>query len=266
MWSDLLGFGNIFSDNNWKLNDKQKLEVYNRLIAAHSSVLYYSMPNEKNLILNDGIAKVYIPDDNLFGIEDIHSISIYFRFCVELHLTINQTEKASGYPGCRSVVAFGDSIEYLTEEVKFDDYVMNYTKPKGQKNSTIAEHNGNPTVIYNPKELQMNTAFSKAYILESGGTKVGLPGNNMYVDQSVIDAVIKYGDMKGFANVWQELDTELRLLIPYHKENLNEVVIGFAFDKNIRNVESSRFSTRVYKLLKLFPFDEHIDEFYFDLT
>lgn len=265
LWSDLLGFGNIYSDNNWNLSKKQKREVYKRLLAAHSSVLYYSQPDEKNLILNDGIAKVYIPDESIFGKGDIHSISRYFRSCIELHMAINQNEKAAGYPGCRSVIAFGDCIEYLAEEIKLDDYVMNYTKPEGQKISRIAERTGNPTVIYNPKELQMNAAFSKAYILEGGGTKAGLPGNNMYIDQSVVDAIIIYGEAKGLSHVWQELDDELRLLIPYKENNLNEVVIGFAFDKKVITPDVKRYSTRVYKLLKLFPFDEPIDEFCFDL-
>ena len=265
MWSDLLGFGNMYSDNNWELNDKQKHEVYDRLVAAHSAVLYYSTPFERNMILNDGIAKVFMPDEGPFNKSDINSISIYFRHCIELHMTISQTEKANGFPGCRSVIAFGDSIEYLAEEVKFDDYVMNYTKPEGHEISSIAERLGNPTTIYNPKELQMNTAFSKAYILESGGSKAGLPGNNMYIDQSVVDALIKYGEKKGLIHVWQELDNELRLLIPYDKDNLNEVVIGFSFDKNVISPKVGRYFTKVYKLLKLFPYDEPVNEFYFDL-
>lgn len=265
MWSDLLGFGNVYSDNNWDLNDKQKHEVYDRLVAAHSAVLYFSTPFERDMILNDGIAKVFMPDDGPFNKSDINSVSIFFRHCIELHMAISQTEKANGYPGCRSVIAFGDSIEYLAEEVKFDDYVLNYTKPEGHEISSIAGRVGNPTIIYNPKELQMNTAFSKAFILESGGSKAGLPGNNMYIDQSVIDAIIKYGEKKSLIHVWQELDNELRLLIPYDKDNLNEVVIGFAFDKVVIPPKVGRYTTKVYKLLKLFPYDEPVDEFYFDL-
>ena len=265
MWSDLLGFGNVYSDNNWDLNDKQKHEVYDRLVAAHSAVLYFSTPFERDMILNDGIAKVFMPDDGPFNKSDINSVSIFFRHCIELHMAISQTEKANGYPGCRSVIAFGDSIEYLAEEVKFDDYVLNYTKPEGHEISSIAERVGNPTIIYNPKELQMNTAFSKAYILESGGSKAGLLGNNMYIDQSVVDAIIKYSEEKGLSHVWQELDDELRLLIPYKDNILNEVVIGFAFDKKVITPDIKIYSTRVYKLLKLFPFDEPVDEFCFDL-
>lgn len=265
MWLDLLGFGNVYSESNWELSDNQKHKIYDRLVAAHSSVLYYSQPNERNLILNDGIAKVYIPDDSIFGKGDINNIAIYLRFCIELHMAINQTEKATGYPGCRSVLAFGYCIEYLAEEIKFDDYVMNYTKPDKNGISSIAKEIGNPTVIYNPKELQMNTAFSKAYILENGGSKAGLRGNKLFVDQSVVNAVIKFGERKGLTHIWQESDNELRLLIPYKKDNLNEVVVGFAFDKSVITPKTERYSTKVYKLLKYFPFDEPVDEFCFEL-
>lgn len=61
MWSDLLGFGKQFVEADWKIDKKLARKVYNRLVAAHSAALYYSMPIEKSLILNDGIAKVYRP-------------------------------------------------------------------------------------------------------------------------------------------------------------------------------------------------------------
>lgn len=270
MWSDLLGFGNIYADNNWKLSVRQRRKVYNRLVNAHSEVLKYSQPTERNLILNDGIAKVYMPDDSLFEKREISNIAIYLRLCVELHLAINRIEKSNGYPGCRSVMAFGECIEYLAEEIKFDDYVLNYTKPKGQEISSTAKENGNPTIIYNPKELQMNTAFSKACILEEGKLEPDIPEcekNRLYVDQSVIDAVVKYGKRRGFSPIWQELDAELRFLIPYDKDDLNRVVLGFAFDKNIiipnRGLRYS--TTKVYRLLRFYPYDEPVDEFCFDL-
>lgn len=265
MWSDLLGFGGMFKESNWELNAWQKRKVYNRLVAAHSSVLYFSKPDERNLILNDGIAKLFMPEEDFLEGKSFLGIALFLRSCIELHMAINQTERATNYPGCRSVIAFGECIEYLAEEVRLDDYVMNYSKPKGESISSIAQHNGSPMIIYNPKELQMNTGFSKAYILENGGSTAGLPGNNMYIDQSVIDAVIALGTKEGFSVEWQELDKELRLLIPYRKDDLNKVVMGFAFDKNVISPKVDRYSTKVYLLLKFFPFDEPVEGFHFDL-
>ncbi len=263
MWSDLLGFSHHFTENNWNLTDKQKRKIYNRLVAAHSSVLYYSRPDERNLILNDGIAKIYSVSENEKN--QLGALSLFLRFCIELHMTVSNTEKHDGYPGCRSVIAFGEYIEYLADEVRFDDYVFNYSKPKGSEISFVAQNNGNPIVIYNPKELQMNTAFSKAYILEGGGSRIGLKGNNLFIDQSVIDVIVQYAKKQKKKVVWQELYDETRFLVPYDSDNLNEVFLGFAFDKYPIKVEDCKYNTTVYRLRKLFPYDEKIDEFCFDL-
>lgn len=266
MWSDLLGFSNMFTDNNWELNLEQQRMVYDRLRAAHSAVLYYSSLHERNLILNDGIAKVFHPLSKHQDWNNVLSISLFFRSCIELHMSISQTEHENSYPGCRTVIAFGENVEYLTEEVRLDDYVMNYSKPKGAEISDYAKRCGNPLIIYNPKELQMNTAFSKAYILEGGGSKVGLPGNNIYIDQSAIDAVIRYAEAKGYFPEWVETDDKLFLWIPYDKGNFRKVIMGFTFNRKIIEPQNLKYHTKVYHLLRLYPFDELTDEFYFDVN
>lgn len=43
-------------------------------------------------------------------------------------MSISKTEHDIGYPGCRSVIAFGDNIEYLADEIRLDDYILNYSK------------------------------------------------------------------------------------------------------------------------------------------
>ena len=147
LWSDLLGFGNVFEQNNWNLDDKAKRQIYNRLEAAHSAVLYYSSFGERILILNDGIAKVFHPLSKSEDRNNILYISLFFRSCVELHLSINKIEIENNYPGCRSVLAYGENIEYLVDEIKLDDYVMNYSKPHGADISNFAKNLDNPTII-----------------------------------------------------------------------------------------------------------------------
>lgn len=263
MWSDLLGFSNHFTESNWNLSTKQKQQIYDRLVAVHSSVLYYSRPDERNLILNDGIAKIYSISE--YEKNSLGALGLFLRFCIELHMTISNTEKHDGYPGCRSVIAFGEYIEYLADEVRFDDYVFNYSKPQESDISEVARKNGNPLVIYNPKELQMNTAFSKAYILEGCGSRIGIKGNNLYLDQSVLDVIADYAHKQKKKIIWQESDEELRFLVPYDANNLNEVFLGFAFDKGPIKVDGQKYNTTVYRLRKLFPYDEKVDEFCFDL-
>lgn len=266
MWSDLLGFGSLFEQNNWTLDEIQCREIYDRLEAAHSAALYYSSIYERNLILNDGIAKVYHPLPKELSNNNILYISMFFRSCVELHMSISRTEHKNGYPGCRSVIAFGDNIEYLADEIRLDDYVMNYTKPKGSSISDLARNTGNPIIIYNPKELQMNTAFSKAYILEAGGSKAGIPGNCMYIDKSVVDGISFYAKDKGYNPIWTEDEEGIKYFVPYKENELSEVILGFCFDKNIIVPTCRKYNTEVYKLLRYYPWDEKTEDFFFDVN
>lgn len=264
MWSDLLGFGQIFQDSNWILNEEVKRRVYERLEAAHSAVLYYSSPTERDLILNDGIAKVFHPKSKYEDRNNILMISLFIRSCVELHISINETEHKLGLPGCRSVLAFGESIEYIADDIRFDDYVLNYSKPKDSNISNVAKRTGNPIIVYNPKELQMNTAFSKSYLLEAGGSKAGLVGNQFFVDESSLTAIITFAKDKGYSPIWEDREEGLCLFVPY-KNNNDEVVMGFCFDKDIIIPKDVRYNTRVYILKRYYPHDEKITDFYFDL-
>ena len=266
MWSDLLGFSNFFVQNNWELNDDVRRQIYNRLEAAHSAVLYYSSWYERNLILNDGIAKVFHPRSKFEDKNIILSISLFFRSCVELHLSISETEHEHNYPGCRSILAFGENIEYLANEIRLDDYVMNYSKPQGAEFSDLAQKAGNPVVIYNPKELQMNTAFSKAFLLDEGGSNAGLPGNNFYIDESVVNAVIDYSEDKGYSPIQEKTDEGLFLFIPYKDNNPHKVVMGFCFDSEMIIPQGIKYKTKVYKLKRFYPHDEKTEDFFFDLV
>ena len=266
MWSDLLGFGNLFVQNNWELNDDVRRQIYNRLEAAHSAVLYYSSWYERNLILNDGIAKVFHPRSKFEDKNNILSISLFFRSCIELHLSISETEHEHNYPGCRSILAYGENIEYLANEIRLDDYVMNYSKPQGAELSDFAQKAGNPVVIYNPKELQMNTAFSKAFLLDEGGSKAGLPGNIFYIDESVVNAVIDYSEDKGYSPIQEKTDEGLFLFIPYKDNNPHKVVMEFCFDSEMIIPQGIKYKTKVYKLKRFYPHDEKTEDFFFDLV
>lgn len=264
LWSDLLGFSKIFYECNWILTESERKRIYQRLQAAHNIVLSQSSPLERNLILNDGIAKVFNPKNYCEDINNLLNISLYIRSCVMLHIMINKSEKRMELPGCRSVLAFGENIEYLADDIRYDDYVMNYSKPKGSNISNVARRTGNPIVVYNPKELQMNTAFSKSYLLEAGGSKAGLVGNQFFVDESSLTAIIAFAKDKGYSPIWEDREEGLCLFVPY-KNNNDKVVMGFCFDKDIIIPKDVRYNTRVYILKRYYPHDEKITDFYFDL-
>lgn len=257
-WSDLLGFGDIFFENSWSLEKEDKIKIYNRLRDAHSLFLRNTNAiSEKSLILNDGLVKVSEIDENFHPI----LLGIFLRGCIFTHCSIRNKEKENGYPGPRSVITFGESIKYLEEEIKFDDYVLNYTK-KNQKNiSKIASINGNPTIVYNPSPFQMNTAFSKAYILDSLGSKYGISGANIFVD----DSFLEYSKViaRQFNLVIEEFNKN-NIYYFFLKFEKNRVYYGFEFDEIIQ-IEYKTWKTKVYKLKSFYPHDENIKEFKFEI-
>ena len=263
LWSDLLGFGNKFIEKNWNLNREDWEDIRERLLSAHSVAIQNTSNKQRLLILNDGIAKV-CP----FFKSDYQSLllqsSFFFREAVMIHQEIKKKEASKGLPGARTVVAFGNSASYIEPEFKYDDYFFNYTKPDPDGLSNAAQSVGNPTVIYNPAELQMNTAFSKAYMIESVGSKGGVAGSNIFIDESVIDVLKLLADKEEKGYIWVEMDNYIDFTIPRAGQQKENVVIGFRFDKPF-SPSGLRWNTNVYRVQRFYPWDELTSDFYFDL-
>ncbi|MGN6637342.1 MAG: hypothetical protein ACTHJ8_00410 [Mucilaginibacter sp.] len=250
-WSDILGFGDVFFDNDWKLTQEQKVSIYERLQSAHSIFIQNTLPNEHGLILNDGLVKIQ---------ECTSSNSVpgfFFRSCIYTHLGIKIEAEERGLPGPRSILSFGESILYFPQNFHLDDYVFFDTKPDPSKLSSIAQQTGNPIVVYNPAPFQMNTAFSKSYLLDSIGSKQGISGSFIYVDQSIIDFTIESSKVEGRHLLFEENENFTKIaVIPdqaYGRENLP--YWGFKLGPKLE-ISYKNWKTFVYRLLAYYPPDE----------
>lgn len=264
MWSDLLGFGNQFFQNNWQLSETDKFQIYLRLNNAHSIVLQQTSPSERVFILNDGIAKVTEIKLSPTDLTPLLNVSLFFRGIILTHINIIQSENKTNLPGCRTVVSFGEGIEYITREIKYDDFLFNYCRKNPHELGKSSKINGNPTILYNPVELQMNTAFSKSYILESGGSKAGLSGANLFIDSSVLNVMDKLCEMHKYEKVISESADTICILYK-HPDDVNRVYLGFELSKPIKPT-GIPWQTEVFKILRFYPHDEDINEFWFDLV
>lgn len=111
----------------------------------------------------------------------------------------------------------------------------------------------------------MHTAFSKSYMLESGGFRAGLPGNSMYIDQSVLDGIAFYAKDSGYVPIQIENEDGIKFFVPYKDGNLSEVIIKFCFDKEVIVPSDIRYRTKDYKLLRYYPWDEKTEDFFFGI-
>ncbi len=264
-WSDLLGFGKSFISENWQLNINERKQICERIKTAHDIVLYYSHSHERIFILNDGAARVYTISKGEKGISQFRYLTHFIKNSIQTHMNINGVEYCNSAPGCRTVLAFGECTRYMDSSTHFDDYVLNYTKFNINEMSSIAKENGNFQVVYNPTEFQMNSAFSKSFILDEAGSSKGLAGSHFYVDQSVIDAIFEYSKIIGWYVEEQQDGEHYKLFVHYNKNKGERIPMGFQFSLPIQ-VDTRGWQTRVYRLQRFYPADVPLNEdFYFDL-
>lgn len=264
-WSDLLGFGTIFKTKNWELTIEDKRAVYERLQLAHSIFTSHISIQEKALFLNDAFCKIFKMNEGNFEKNSIIAtpiltLSLFFRSCVFGHIQINKNESSLNLPGTRTILTFGEGINYFTPEIKLDDLIFNYTKENPNELSNIAKKTGNPTLIYIPHEFQMNIAFSKAYILDEMGSKKGIKGNHFFIDNSILSFLKKYC----IKNAYIYTESENEFCILRNKNDINDVILGFKFAEKIK-IEEDILKTTVFKVESFYCHDEPKNIFKLDL-
>lgn len=265
-WSDLLGFGRSFTDCEWSPDIQRWNSITKRLVDAqkiHFRNIIVGM--EFSLVLNDGMIRAFNLDK---GLNHMQYVSLWLRSCIYFHVQTNMHEKSRDLPGTRTVLAAGKKALHNWESIHFDDFVFNYTKPDPNKMSSIAEHLGNPVLISNPSALQMNTAFSKCFIIDGAGSKYNVSGANFFIDKSVLELLkeysVKCNDHCGNF-IWEEREDHFLFAIPF-MSNPKRYHLGFEFFKPSIELDTGSLKTTVWKLKNFYPHDEDPSEFKISLN
>lgn len=250
MWSDLLGFGTDFIKYNWSPPIELWSKIGGRLMEAYRYFLNHKPLLSKTFMLNDGFVHVQrIQSPKLID------VAFFIKSCIEAHIEVNQHEEIQGYPGTRSVIAFGEGLSYVHSNFYLDDFCLNYTKEKPDEISDTAKKLGNPIIAYNPSDLQMNTAFSKAYLLESLGSKAGIEGNKFYIDVSFfnfVNACIDYNP--NCLKTEEEHDGVLKYMVFSDAPECKYVYFGF--EMKPVNITYRGWETMVYQIQRYYPLGE----------
>ncbi len=260
IWSDLLGFGKDFYKNQWELNQEQWQQIDLRLKNFYRQhYLNFSSLNEYIFILNDGIVRT-IPlvwkDTTI--INQLLEVSMWIRNIVISHVNVNRDDNI----GARTVLSYGERFNSFLDEITVDDLVYNYTKKDKKAKLQLALNTGDYTLMHNPRQLQMNTALSKSYIIESLGSNQGIDGNNFFIDKSFFDylrSIVKNDDIL-------EIVDEDNLFAIKYKDKLKvecNWLMGFEMKNQIQI--SKPFITTVYKIKAFYPHDEDPKQFKFEM-
>ena len=263
-WTDLLGFGKPFKESNWKPNKMQWGKILNRLreVSKILSQTDCSFPDYNFcLFLNDGIIRNFdfgklIYQNSINSENALYSLSFWLRSCVIFHNLLKKTELENNYPGPRTIIASGERGLYSYENIYFDDLVLNYTKASQGGLSNAARLINNPIIISNPKQLQMNTAFSKAYIIDDNASKFGMKDSTIYIENDVLN-LIKSCISKDNMDLALHLDEQQdHIIFGIPDQTDTSYILGFKLKKPAVHFDYNEIRDDIYQLLSFYPWDE----------
>ena len=185
-WIDLLGYGAAFYQNYWDLHAPEAVNNLYRIKELEPILHSISNPFCETLFsLNDGIIRNFdIPqNDALLIMQWLVDVLLKFK-------TLNDRDIHNGFYGGRGVVTYGMRAQYRNfDTIGKGDLIQTSPQKREEYNKT--------KIIYTPNEMQMNTAFSKAYIIESGGSAKGLKKNRIHLDEKMLDKLVYYINHSG---------------------------------------------------------------------
>ncbi len=263
VWSDLLGFSNPFIESNWKPGEEQWEQIAVRLQEMQNICARNMMPyTEHCLVSNDAI----IRNLDVPHCESLLQLSMWFRDVLYYWAQVNTNEKRKGLPGMRLVMAAGERLLHNMEQVTTEDFVLNYTKRDPEGLSALSRQYGQQVLMYNHSFMQMNTAFSKGYIIDSIGSRGGIAGPGFYVDESVIDFLKRFAGLTGLTETEiSDVQEEHVRKVFFLEKRTGWYFIGLELEGPI-SIATRNLTTDVYRLIKYYPWDEDPKEFWFDVN
>ncbi|WP_291285171.1 hypothetical protein [Flavobacterium sp.] len=183
-WTDLLGYGSMLFESQFDPTVDLSKKAIERLELFHSTASKHSHQRFNIYALNDG----------LICQRDIsprtRSVTCDFiKRVIKLHNDINLVDKEAGFFGARTIIAAGFRMRSESKIIVESGIkkVLLKQLEEGTLTPVEAIHmamKARPYFGIVP-ELQANFAFTKAYLVDSEGTKGGFGGPNCYIDLSI---------------------------------------------------------------------------------
>lgn len=182
-WMDVCGFGSALENCAWDLVELQKSgmlallsTVYQR--AGHPFLVGVEpMPSESILIINDGVSRTVDLDKPEYA--SGASFVFYLRDLFFAHESLVYLTNSQGY-GFRTILAGGERVQYSPTIFTGNSFLQHDENNTSDFGSALLNKN----FLHNPSEFQMNTAFAKAYSIDSLGTKHGFNIDCCYIESS----------------------------------------------------------------------------------
>jgi hypothetical protein len=184
-WMDLLGYGGTIDEGGFDPAHPSARKPLSRLYAFQRIVSKNSSGGLPTLVMNDG-AVAYS------NVENIRSDKVW-RFierCWTLYNEATAVDARAGGPGLRAVIAVGlrakgSNRGIIAQEDALTAIIDSLARGEIDRDTAVAEARKVRRVFDIVPQLQANFAFTRAYEAESAGSKAGLPGPNLFLDEAV---------------------------------------------------------------------------------
>jgi len=181
-WVDLLGYGSMIAEAGLNPVDELAKTAVARLHAFHRIVAEHSGRNFRTLVINDG-AVVYRD----LSLRDNGATHDFLQRSHLLFEAIAGCERRNSWPGARMVLGLGfrarGSRRGIDEAAQRVDQILTRMKA-GEISAEEAVRQAASIQRFSDgiPQLQANFAFTRAYVADVGGSRVGLGGPKMFVD------------------------------------------------------------------------------------
>jgi hypothetical protein len=262
IWSDLLGFGRSFELGGWSLSSEEVQRTAKRVSVIEDLLFRSNSPLEEFvLILNDGLARNY--DFPPITAGHMTGAFLWLHSALINHWQINAIERQDGNPGMRSVLCVGQRME-LREPGRL---ALSQMLVAEERKDEFCDR----TIVYSPSQFQMNLAFSKAYLIESLGSKGGLTGPGLFIEEDALLGLIGIcacEQIPGSSRLLykneftQSRDCQV-FSIRGEVNSSREFRLEIKFDPNPVEVQHRGIITKMWRVAQYNPPDED-ESFWFD--
>lgn len=247
-WTDICGFGSLLAHAKWDLGTLQNegmvcfLNEFHLIAGKPLLVNIDPFPNDKVIVLNDGIARTI----DLFHSEKMHAHSflIYFRDLLFTHYHLLRYTKSFKI-GVRTILAGGQRVQYSPPTTTAHSFLhYDEQNPSDYGKKLLAT-----TFVYNPAEFQMNTAFAKAFTIDSLGTKNNINVNGLYIESTYFKKLNKI--------VGLQIDfLEKKIVLSRDKIPMFELSISDIQLKDLKGIETTIYHVDNFHIFKMFDGDD----------
>lgn len=185
-WMDLLGYGSMLRPVKFNPSAEKAQLAVTRLEHFQSMVAKAADRYQRALIINDGVAYVRQLSPR--------TVSVTYDFLYRsfrVFNAVNKSERDKSFCGARMVIAAGPRLRIKNNAKPATEHVASILRRyrDGSISPEQAIHEASRSAPYTGTlvELQANFAFTKAYLADSGGSRAGLGGPNLYVDSVLFD-------------------------------------------------------------------------------